>query len=382
MSDTSAEDTSSGPSRASRLELEIPRQPQVLQAAASAFRGPIAELQSRLSSRDVDDWVVTGCGDGLFAGACAEVWFARLAGQRLRAVPAMQLSRECYPSLGPGSVVIAVSHSGTTARVLEAARAAQSRGSYVVALTASPDSALAAVADLWIDNTVRDEQSNCRTASFQAVTLFFRMLAEAVAGVGRDTTTPPLDRLAAYVAEAREQTGELNEAELAGEHWIFTGSGLGLAVAEYGKAKVYEAATLAAHCVELEQFIHCEIFTVRGDTTIVLVAPHGRGSSRARELAGGLRTLGATTIAVTDDSELAALCTHAFMLPTGLAENDQPFFAVAPLQWLALRLACARGDDPDLVHNKWVNRPLIDDSEQWGSETYQQMVTAAASAQA
>jgi len=355
----------------SLLEREIPHQLQVLRAAGAQFRQPIAVLLERIAHRDVDDWVVTGCGDGLFAGICAEVWFARLGGRRLRPMPAMHLSREAYPSLGSNSLVVAVSHSGTTARVLEAARAAQSRGAYVVALSAAPDSALAASADLFIDNTVHDEQSNCRTSSFQAVALFLRMLAEAVAGNGPDSTGLPLDRLAAYLTYAREQVDQLSDAELFGEHWIFTGSGLGLAVAEYGKAKVYEAATIAAHCVELEQFIHCEIFTVGTGTTVVLVAPLGRASSRARELADGLRTLGARTIAVTDDAELAARCTHSLALPGGLGEDDMPFFAVVPLQWLALRLARIRGDNPDVVHNKWVNRPLIDNSEQWGNEMYE-----------
>jgi len=366
----------------SLLEQEIPRQVQVLRAAAAQFRQPIAVLLERIAHREVNDWVVTGCGDGLFAGMCAEVWFARLGGRRLRPVPAMHLSREVYPSLGSNSVVVAVSHSGTTARVLEAARAAQSRGAYVVALSADPDSALATSADLFIDNTVHDEKSNCRTASFQAVALFLRMLSEAVAGTGWDAVGLPLDKLATHVRQAREQVAQLSDAELAGEHWIFTGSGQGLAVAEYGKAKAYEAATIAAHCVELEQFIHCEIFTVGTGTTVVLVAPLGRASSRARELADGLHTLGATTIAVTDDEELAARCTHTLTLPGGLGEDDKPFFAAVPLQWLALRLADVRGDNPDVVHNKWVNRPLIDDSEQWESVLYKPTMLVAAPVQA
>ena len=367
--DTEAAPPGRRPDTSSLLEQEIPRQPQVLATAASAFPAPITALLREVRDRDIDDWVVTGCGDGLFAGKCAEVWFARLAERRLRAVPAMELSRENYPSLTPRSVVVAVSHSGTTARVLEAARAARARGAYVVALTGNADSELAAIANCFVDNTVRNERSNCRTASFQAVTLFLRMLAEAVAG--RGFSTPPLEALATYLEQARTQVDRLPDAVLVGDHWIFTGSGLGLAVAEYGKAKAHEAATVPAHCVELEQFIHCEIFTVRPETAVVLVAPRGRASSRARELAGGLRKLGAMTIAVTDDDTLAAMCRHAISLPAGLAEDDQPFVEVGPLQWLALRLAALRGDNPDLVNHKWVNRPLIDDSQQWGSEHYE-----------
>jgi len=130
-------------------------------------------------------------------------------------------------------------------------------------------------------------------------------------------------------------------------------------------AKAYEAASLPAHSVEMEQFIHCEIFTVREGTNVVIICPAGRTTSRAVELARGLSALNAVTIAITDDAELAEAATHAVRLPDGLHEDDLPFLAILPLQWLALRLAGAPNENPDLVANKWVNRPLIDDSEQW-----------------
>lgn len=373
MSETRADDRNSvaGGVTRSLLEQEIPLQPEVLRRAAEDFAAPIEVLLGLLKERDIDDWVVTGCGDSLFAGICAEVWFARLAGLRMRSVQAMQLSRETYESLSPRSVVLAVSHSGTTARVLEAVRAAQSQGAFVVAVTADQSSELARSADFRIDNTVREERSNCRTASFQAVSLLMRMLAEALArAAGRAVRSVDPDLLRPYIEESRRQVNRITENELKGNHWIYTGSGLGLAAAEYGMGKAYEAATLPAHSVELEQFIHCEIFTVRQGTNVVIICPTGRASSRAVELAQGLAKLGAVTIAVTDDPELAASVTHALRLPPGMHEDDLTFVGILPLQWLALRLAQVRGDDPDLVANKWVNRPLIDDSAQWGPEMY------------
>ena len=373
MSDVESRDLKSAgvESGLSLLEQEIPLQPEVLRRAARTFAEPVAELLALVAQRDVDDWVVTGCGDSLFAGMCAEVWFARLAGRRLRAVQAMQLARETYDSLTPRSVVLAVSHSGTTARTLEAARAARSRGAFVVAVTANPSSELAQFADLWVDNSVREERSNCRTASFQAVSLLMRMLAEGLAvPAGQEVRSVNPELLETYIERARDQVSEIPESELATDHWIFTGSGLNMAAAEYGMAKLYEAATLPAHSVELEQFIHCEIFTVGPGTNVVLVASSGRGCSRAVELAHALNELGAVTLAVTNDQELAEVATHALRLPDGLHEDDLPFVGILPLQWLALRLAELRGQNPDLVANKAVNRPLIDNSVQWGADMY------------
>lgn len=372
LSDADVKGTHTAPSQEtpSFLEREIPLQPEVLRRAERSFVGPVDELVAAVAGRAVDDWVVTGCGDSFFTGICAEVWFARLAGRRLRPVQAMQLSRETYQSLTERSVVVAVSHSGTTARVVEAAQAAKSRGAFVVAVTANPESELNGLADFWIDNSVRGERSNTRTASFQAVALLMRMLAEALGGRDVDAPPVPLTFVESSVETSRRAVDELPTDILSGEHWIFTGSGLGYAVAEYGMAKLYEAATLPAHSVELEQFIHCEIFTVRAGTKVVMVAPAGRATSRAIELAEGLAKLGAVTIAVTNDQALAAAATHVLALPGDLAEDDLPFVGVLPLQWLALRLALARDENPDLVANKWVNRPLIDHSSQWGPEAY------------
>jgi glucosamine--fructose-6-phosphate aminotransferase (isomerizing) len=378
LSDLNTENSNAKPETIvpSLLEAEIVLQPRVLTGAKQSFPKPIADLLARLRDRNVDDWVVTGCGDSLFAGLCAEVWFARIAGARLRPLQAMHLSRETYESLTPRSVVFAISHSGTTARVVEAARAAHSRGAFVVAVTANATSELARGADFWIDNTVREERSNCRTASFQAVSLLMRMIAEAL---GEQTQRVfhrvDLSLVERYVETSRRQIDELTDVELGGDHWIFTGSGLGLAAAEYGMAKAYEGATLPAHSVELEQFIHCEIFTVQPGTHVVIVCPLGRASSRAIELANGLAKLGAVTIAVTNDVELARAATHVVWLPEALHEDDLTFAAILPLQWLALRLARLRGENPDVVANKWVNRPLIDNSTQWGAEKY---VSAAA----
>jgi len=352
------------------LEREIPLQGEVLHRAAKVLAGPVDRVVREAESRGADDWVVTGCGDSLFAGLCAEVWFARRAGRRLRAVPAMELSRYLYEALTWRSVVLVVSHSGSTARVVEAARAARSRGAYVVAVTANAHSELVAVADTWIDNSVHDERSNCRTASFQAVSALMRMLAERLsAAAGRAAGRPvvPAGAVQAFLQDARSQVDAIDGGLLTGDHWVFTGAGLGHATAQYGMAKMYEAATVPAHGSELEQMIHCEIFTVRAGSTVVIVCPRGRALSRALELAEGVARLRATVLAITDDDELASRCRAAVRLP-GMTEDELPFLAAVPLQWLALRVALSRGQDPDLVANKEVNRPLIDNSRQWRDE--------------
>lgn len=355
------------------LEREILLQGRTLRDASRKFPTPVNEICAEAQRRAADDWVVTGCGDSLFAGLCAEVWWAELAGLRLRAVHAMEFSRYLFHAVSERSIVIAVSHSGTTARAVEAARAARARGAYVVAVTANCDSELAKVANLPVDNMIRHERSNTRTSSFQSVAYLMRVIAERLAStepksdVRREETSWSID---AYVGTARAQVDAIPSDIVENRQWYLTGAGLGHAVAEYGSAKLYEAASRPAHAVELEQLVHCEIFTVNPKSTVVLVAPRGPSICRAREVARGLMELEVPTLAITDDEELADVCTAACWLPGRGVESDLPFLGVLPLQWLALRVAVAHGEDPDRVANKWVNRPLIDNSVQWGENDY------------
>ncbi|MFE4952407.1 SIS domain-containing protein [Leifsonia sp. NPDC056665] len=348
-----------------KLREEIPTQGDALAHAATILRLPVENLLALAKEREITDWVVTGCGDSLFSGLCGEVWFAGQA-RNLRAVHAMELSRYKYRTLGPNSLVLAISHSGTTARVVEAAKAARAAGALTVAVTANASSELARIADLVIDNSVHNEESNTRTRSFQAVALFIRMISDQLAGIASESRYSELaHEVGGYTESAEAQVSVLPDEIFQGADWTVVGAGLGHAMSEYGKAKLYEAATVPAHAEELEQYIHCEIFTATKDSVIVIVAPKGPATSRAHELAGGLAKLGAKTIAITDDEELAALCAYSIALPTASEEIDLPFFAAVPLQWLALRLALARGENPDRVANKWVNRPLIDHSLEW-----------------
>lgn len=366
-----------GPNETSWLQVEIMGQGDVLRRVLSRQSSSIADAVSGRLARSPRDWVVTGCGDSLFAGMCAEYWFTEACGTPLRAIHALEFSRYLYRSVDEHSVVFAVSYSGDTARVVEAAVAAKARGAQVVAITANGQSRLAKMADWWLVNEAAGERSNCRTGSFQAACLLFRSfamrLARTQARDGARTLASPdalpvaVDALAAACAEP---VRAIVDALPDGLTFIYIGGGYGYPVAWYGASKLYEAATIAAHTAELEQFVHCDIFPIDRRSCVVMVAPAGPSYTRAVEVADGLRQLGAITIGISDDRAFSAHCTHFVGLPGGWDEDAIPFLACIPLQHLALAWALRLGENPDLVSNKAVNRPLIERSEQWTSEDY------------
>ena len=363
-----------GTPKPAALESEIDQQGDLLEQVHVTRRGDVEALLERISSPGTRRWVVTGAGDSLFAGMCAQYWFAEAAGLPLDAHNVLAYSRYLYRASDERSVVFAVSYSGTTVRVVEAARAARSRGATVVAITANGNSPLVELADAWLPNDATSEQSNTRTVSFQATALLLRMVADGIAERLDAPGLAPLDGLGAAVdalATASEAAISAAVAELPSElSWIVVGGGYAHPVAAYGAAKLYEAATLTAHPAELEQFIHCEIFPVTDATCVVLLASRGASYTRAVELAGGLRQIGARTIGVSDEPGFAEHTERFVALPDGWSESALPFLGTVPLQWLALRLAQRRGEDPDLVRNKSVNRPLIESTLQWRDADY------------
>lgn len=366
-----------GPEETSWLQVEMMRQGDVLRRVLSRQSSSIADVVSGCIARSPRDWVATGCGDSLFASMCAEYWFTEACGTPLRAIHALAFSRYLYRSVDKHSVVFAVSYSGDTARVVEAAVAAKARGAQVIAITANGQSRLAKIADWWLVNEAAGERSNCRTGSFQAACLLFRSFAMRLAQTqARDGARPlasPESLPAAADTLAAACAGPVRaivEALPDGLTFIYIGGGYGYPVAWYGASKLYEAATIAAHTAELEQFVHCDIFPVNRSSCVVMVAPAGASYTRAVEVANGLRQLGAITIGISDDPAFSAHCAHFVSLPGGWDEDIIPFLACIPLQHVALDWAVRLGENPDLVSNKVVNRPLIERSEQWTSEDY------------
>jgi glutamine---fructose-6-phosphate transaminase (isomerizing) len=354
------------------LAAEIPQQADLLRTVMTSRAQQVKDVINAVLERSPSRWVVTGCGDSLFAGMCAEYWLAELAGLPLRAIHALAFSRYLYRSVDERSVVFAVSYSGTTQRVIEAARAARSRGAAVVAITANESSPLVELADWWLPNDALSERSNCRTLSFQAACALLHLSAAEIAG------QPPFqaERIAAAVEATALEAAEPIRSIVAAlpedglDHTVI-GGGFGHPLACYGAAKLYEAATIPAHAAELEQFIHCEIFPISRLSCVTLIAPGGPSYARALEVADGLKELGASTIGISDEPELGRRCTHFVALPAGLRESELPYVAAVPLQYLALHLALRKGENPDLVANKRVNRPLIESPASWSQQDYE-----------
>jgi fructoselysine-6-P-deglycase FrlB-like protein len=261
---------------------EIGAQPEILTGAVGPLVGAAAPL---VPAPGAVLWIC-GCGDGLFAAlTMARVGCA--AGIAVRPVSAAALLWETMAT--PGDSCAAVSISGATARTVEAAARARAGGARVIAITVSPDSALARAADRtlllpYVPITRATPHSLDHTMTLLAL--------GTLCGLGEGALQAAVDALAAAEKPMRAEAERVAAGLSREARFFFLGCGSALGSAGYGAAKLHEAGGLPACALEAENVTHGAHFMMRRGDHAVLLGDGGPGDRRTAALAGGLRRLG------------------------------------------------------------------------------------------
>jgi glucosamine--fructose-6-phosphate aminotransferase (isomerizing) len=125
---------------------------------------------------------------------------------------------------------------------------------------------------------------------------------------------------------------------------VFLGAGPNWATAQFGMAKLMEAASRPASARELEEWAHLEYFVTTRDSEVVICAPDGACLSRAEELWREVEFLGASSTVITQDPNRfsSGHRTRVFTLPKEVGEPYTPLLCATPLAlgayWLATSL--------------------------------------------
>lgn len=333
----------------------LPEALERLEEAEPAASAALARARALLSGARALHLV--GCGTSLFAGEAAEGWLEAATGLPARARDAFEFA--AYPPAAlEGSAVIAVSHTGTTASVLEAVRLARRRGARTLAVTDVVDSPLAREAEAALPWAGGPERALPKTRSYVTTLVRLRRLAAALAPAL--PAPPPPGELGRRARRLLEEA-EAPAADLARQmapglargaaRLLLVGAGPHLATVQEGALKLQETSQLPALAFELEEVMHGPWTLLGEGDLLVLVEAGGPAHAKALDLARALRPLGARLwwIGAPEPGEAeaagAALVTP---LPAG-PEADGPLLAVLPLYLFAYRLALALGRRPDAM---------------------------------
>lgn len=264
--------------------------------------------------------VLTGCGDSFAAGMATKHAFELLTGIPTEVVPTLELSRFYHEKhLGVDSrnpLVIAVSNSGSVARVSEAVQRARLHGCFVLGVTGNLNSPLAQHSDKVLQLDISSFESAPGTRSYAVSVLALLLLAIRFGEVRHNYT---MDRAMDYRADLRAQ-GDLLAALLpemaeicatTAERWKdflcfdFIGSGFDYATAWFGQAKILEAMGRFAMHTTSEEWFHLNFFAREAERlgTVVVANTTNPAHSRTREMVKYANVLKRPLMVVTEGSK-------------------------------------------------------------------------------
>lgn len=264
--------------------------------------------------------VLTGCGDSYAAGMATKHIFELLTGIPTEVVSAIELSRY-YSEKHLGidcrnPLVIAVSNSGTVARISEAVQRARLHGSYVLGVTGNETSPLGVNSDKVLKLDIPDFESAPGTRSYAVSVMALLLLAIRFGEVRHQYT---MDQAMDYRYDIRNQ-GTLLEAllpqmdsicENVAEEWKdfpcydFVGAGFDYASAWYGQAKILEATGKFAMHINAEEWFHLNFFArdAKHLGTVVVANTTNPGISRTKEMIKFANQLGRPMVVITDGTK-------------------------------------------------------------------------------
>ncbi len=296
--------------------------------------------------------VLTGCGDSHAAAMAVKPTFEKLTGLPVEVVSAIDLARH-YDAKGLGfaplnPLVIAVSNSGTVARVSEAIQRAVSHGAFALGITGNAQSPLGQASSRVLPLSVPKFESAPGIRSYMVATLALFLLAIRIGEVrGRYTMDEAMDyrydlqkqggRLQASLAEMDGKMVALAQEWQTMEAYDFIGSGADYAAAWYGHAKVFEAVGRYAMTVNTEEWLHLNFFMRRFQKigTVLVCSSHSPAISRAKEMLGyAVNDLKRPTLLVSNENVFDVPNVNWVQVPQGDYEPSMLLTQFVPLALL------------------------------------------------
>ena len=306
---------------------------------------PLGDLVTRLRSRPPQLAVTCARGSSAHAATFAKHLIELHLGVPVAAMAPNIATVYRRPLRLDGQLFVAVSQSGRSDDLVEAATMARAAGALTAAVVNAPESPLAAACEFVLPIGAGPELSVAATKSFVAT---LGALLRLVAGWSGDERLPgAIERLPARLAATADldwgaALGSLSDAE----SLITIGRGPTLAIAREAALKLKEIANRHAEAFSGAEFLHGPVALVEPRYPILMFMPGDAAAEGLRHLATDLVGKGAALfIAVSERNKVTGPALLP-ALPPDHPETDavcliQSFYA------MMVRLAERLGIDPD-----------------------------------
>ncbi len=323
-------------------------------------------VQQALSTADIlglRKVYIVGDGDSYHAAEGAELAFktvAQIAVESMSAQRFLDYAADWMESYRPQDVlVIGISASGRTERVVQSLGRARDRQALTLALTGTAESKLSQTADRTALVALPDMGPSPGIRTYNASLMGLYLLAIRLGEV-RSRLKPSdaaalreeLLDLAGDMESTLSVSEQVAEAAVAftkdANKMMFVGSGPSYGSALFCAAKVVEASGVLAVGQDLEEWSHVERYAHPADLPdmpLFIIAPPGRSYSRAVELASLAKTLGRRVIAIVaeDDQDLSRHADLVFPIKGKVREEFSPLVYHIAVEFYSAYLTIALG---------------------------------------
>ncbi|HUZ00405.1 MAG TPA: glutamine--fructose-6-phosphate transaminase (isomerizing) [Thermomicrobiaceae bacterium] len=330
------------------LDKEIHEQPRVLRNISENYAEPIRRLAAEI--RDSYGTFLIGCGTASYAALTGQYLFSRIARRHVNFAVGSEFKYQEH-FLTDRSLVIALSQSGETADIIEAAMSAKRVGARVAALVNVPGSTLDRMADFSLHLGAGPEQSVLSTKAYSAKVAILMLTAHVLNGsehVGREHLWRAVDGVERAVSE--ESVGLIRHIAarmVDRDHAFIIGRGLSYPTALEAALKIKEVSYIHAEGFAGGELKHGVIALVEEGTPCIVFSPLDETRDDILSGAMEMKSRGGWIIGISPEND-DVFDVHVRVEDVG---DASPLVGVAPAQLLGYHLALLRGLDPDKPRN-------------------------------
>lgn len=337
---------------------EIREQPDALRRTLSELDGDLRGLAERLAPV-IQQVVFVGCGDPHMLSIAAVYAFEKWAKVKAEAVEAAEFVYYRSELIDSQTLVVLVTSSGKTVKVIDAARIAARKGAPTFALTNLPDGPITKETGTviqtragWSDS-FSTKQTVTALAALYALALHW---SEVKGSLPPEEITALRSELYERVPEMVCQTLELQESmhALADEFlqariFTFIGSGPNLSTALLSAAKMKENSQSTAEASNLEEYAHLHHLSLRDGDPVFLLTARGPLDERNRLICEHVEAHGGRLVVVGTEQQQAEWkdIPARYIAVPDHTEMYGPLVAWIPLQFFSYFVSTGLGRNPD-----------------------------------
>lgn len=331
------------------LHSEILEQPTCLERLLVSQRKTVEQIVQAIQMDDIQFAFLAARGTSDNAGRYANyLWGAMNSLPMALATPSLFTYYHQPPRLKQ-ALVIGISQSGQSPDIISVLTEGKRQGNPTLAITNTPCSPLAEVADFVLNIQAGPELAVAATKTYTAELMAIAMLSAAMSG--KADRWKELAQVAGWVNAVLELDETISQAAQRYRYMqqcVVLGRGYNYATAFEWALKLKELTYVAAEPYSSADFQHGPVAMVAKGFPVLAIAPRGYVLDSMLKILGYLKDeLLAELVIIADNPEALDMAQVPLSIPTHIPEWLTPLVSIVPAQLFSYHLTLAKGYDPD-----------------------------------